>query len=161
MSSWPRPTTADVGLRSFAASRARLFEETALGMQAYLMAGEIPNDSIYHAAVWNVQVPLHDDSDGLLMVQWLEEILFMDQVEEKWLVDSSVRIQENKDALILEAQVRWVPSDIVEREVEIKAVTRQDLLVAMVGQQEVVESPWENVPTFEGPGWYSDVVFDI
>lgn len=161
MSSWPRPTTADVGLRSFAPSRSRLFEETALGMQNYLLEGQIPQDAIQHSAVWNVHVPMHDDSNGLLLVKWLEEILFMDQVEEKWLVDCSIKIEEIDESIYLEAQVRWVHSDDVKKEVEIKAVTRQDLSVAELQSGRILYSQWSEVPTFEGPGWYSDVVFDI
>ena len=161
MSSWPRPTTADVGLRSFAMTRARLFEETVLGMQSYLLAAPIPKDAIHHSAVWTVHVPTHDDSSGLLLVKWLEEVLFMDEVEEKWLVDSAVKIQEHEKALHLEAQVRWVESNCIEKEVEIKAVTRQDLVVSEIDYGETLHSPWSEVPTFEGPGWYSDVVFDI
>ena len=161
MSSWPRPTTADFGLRSFATTRARLFEETALGMQTYLLANQIPSDAIHHSSVWTVQVPHHDDSNGLLLVQWLEEIIFKDEVEEKWLVDSSIKIEEQNNALILQAQVRWITSECIEKEVEIKAVTRQDLVVSEVATGQIIDSPWLEVPAFEGPGWYSDVVFDI
>ncbi|MGB0393902.1 MAG: archease [Candidatus Poseidoniaceae archaeon] len=161
MSSWMRPTTADVGLRSFAASKARLFEETTAGMQDYLLASEIPSKAIHHTSVWTVQIPVHDDSNGLLLVKWLEEVLFMDEVEQKWLVDCSIKIEELKGELSLQAHVRWVNSDEIEKEVEIKAVTRQDLMVAEVGANQTLESPWPEVPTFEGPGWYSDVVFDI
>ena len=161
MSSWPRPTTADVGLRSFAATKARLFEETALGMQAYLLESDISAEAIHHTAVWNVHVPIHDDANGLLLVKWLEEILYMDEVEDKWLVESAIKIEEFDDSINLEAHVRWVHSDAIEKEVEIKAVTRQDLIVAEVAEGQTLESPWAEVPTFEGPGWYSDVVFDI
>jgi len=161
VSSWPRPTTADVGLRSFAATKARLYEETALGMQAYLLESDIPEEAVHHSAVWNVQVPRHDDVNGLLLVKWLEEILYMDEVEDKWLVESAIKIQEIEDSIILEAHVRWIHSDEVEKEVEIKAVTRQDLVVAEVAKGQTLDSPWAEVPSFEGPGWYSDVVFDI
>lgn len=161
MSSWMRPTTADVGLRSFAASKARLFEETTAGMQDYLLASEIPSKAIHHTSVWTVHIPVHDDSNGLLLVKWLEEVLFMDEVEQKWLVDCSIKIEELKGELSLQAHVRWVNSGEIEKEVEIKAVTRQDLMVAEVGANQTLESPWPEVPTFEGPGWYSDVVFDI
>ena len=161
MSSWLRPTTADVGLRSFAPSKARLFEETTAGMQDYLLASEIPSKAIHHTSVWTVHIPVHDDSNGLLLVKWLEEVLFMDEVEQKWLVDCSIKIEELKGELSLQAHVRWVNSDEIEKEVEIKAVTRQDLMVAEVGANQTLESPWPEVPTFEGPGWYSDVVFDI
>lgn len=161
MSSWPRPTTADIGLRSFAATKSRLFEETALGMQNYLLEEQVDSDAIQHSAVWNVHVPLHDDANGLLLIKWLEEILYMDQVEEKWLVDCTVKIHATDSALILEAHVRWVDSGHIKREVEIKAVTRQDLCVSEISDGQVLRSPWVEVPTFEGPGWYSDVVFDI
>ena len=161
MSSWMRPTTADVGLRSFAASKARLFEETTAGMQDYLLASEIPSEAIHHTSVWTVRIPTHDDANGLLLVKWLEEVLFMDEVEQKWLVDCSIKIEEFQGEHSLQAHVRWVNSDEIEKEVEIKAVTRQDLMVAEVAANQILESPWIEVPTFEGPGWYSDVVFDI
>ena len=161
MSSWLRPTTADVGLRSFAPSKARLFEETTAGMQDYLLASEIPPNALHHTSVWSVRIPVHDDSNGLLLVKWLEEVLFMDEVEQKWLVDCSIKIEELEGELSLQAHVRWVNSDEIEKEVEIKAVTRQDLMVAEVTANQTLESPWPEVPTFEGPGWYSDVVFDI
>ena len=161
MSSWMRPTTADVGLRSFAASKARLFEETTAGMQDYLLASEIPSEAIHHTSVWTVRIPTHDDANGLLLVKWLEEVLFMDEVEQKWLVDCSIKIEEFQGEHSLQAHVRWVNSDEIEKEVEIKAVTRQDLMVAEVAANQTLESPWLEVPTFEGPGWYSDVVFDI
>tara|TARA_B100000212_G_scaffold79902_1_gene57011 strand:+ start:9298 stop:9600 length:303 start_codon:yes stop_codon:yes gene_type:complete len=99
--------------------------------------------------------------NGLLLVKWLEEVLYMDEVEQKWLVDCSVKIEENQDDIQLQAQVSWVSSRDVEKEVEIKAVTRYDLIVDQVAQGEILASPWAEVPTFEGPGWYSDVVFDI
>ena len=161
MSSWLRPTTADVGLRSFAASKARLFEETTSGMQDYLLASEIPSEAIHHTSVWTVRIPTHDDANGLLLVKWLEEVLFMDEVEQKWLVDCSIKIEEFQGEHSLQAHVRWVNSDEIEKEVEIKAVTRQDLMVAEVAVNQILESPWPEVPTFEGPGWFSDVVFDI
>ena len=72
-----------------------------------------------------------------------------------------VQIQQRDNENLLQAQVRWVDSECVEKEVEIKAVTRQDLMVREVGIGEVLNSPWKEVPTFEGPGWFSDVVFDI
>ena len=97
MSSWLRPTTADVGLRSFAASKARLFEETTAGMQDYLLASEIPSEAIHHTSVWTVRIPTHDDANGLLLVKWLEEVLFMDEVEQKWLVDCSIKIEEHEE----------------------------------------------------------------
>ena len=59
------------------------------------------------------------------------------------------------------SQVLYINSNEIEKEVEIKAVTRQDLIVKEVTAGETVPSQWEEVPSFEGPGWYADVVFDI
>ena len=64
----------------------------------------------------------HDDAHGLLLVKWLEEILYMDEVEEKWLVDCSVKLEDASDGIQLQAQVRYINSNDVEKEVEIKAV---------------------------------------
>ena len=84
----------------------------------------------------------------------------MDEVEQKWLVDCSIKIEEGENIHSLQAHVRGcIP--INRKRGEIKAVTRQDLMVAEVTANQTLESPWPEVPTFEGPGWYSDVVFDI
>ena len=52
----------------------------------------------------------------------------MDQVEEM-VGRCSIKIEEIDESIYLEAQVRWFHSDDVKKEVEIKAVTRQDLSV--------------------------------
>jgi SHS2 domain-containing protein len=164
MSSWLRPTTADIGLRSFAASFERLFEETSYGMQNYLIdsnsAKQIPS-LIHHSSVWNVSIPLHEEMNTILLVKWLEEVLYQDEVERKWMVESTVRIKAEENAIHLQAHVLWVSSDSIEKEVEIKAVTRQDLVLMEVKPNEEVLSKWPEVPSFEGPGWFCDVVFDI
>ena len=164
MSSWLRPTTADIGLRSFAASFERLFEETSYGMQNYLIGSESAKQIstlIHHSSVWNVSVPLHEEMNSILLVKWLEEVLYQDEVERKWMVESTVRIQNDKTAIHLQAHVLWVSSELIEKEVEIKAVTRQELLVMEVKEYQEVPSRWPEVPSFEGPGWFCDVVFDI
>ncbi len=164
MSSWLRPTTADIGLRSFAASFERLFEETSYGMQNYLINSESDREIgslVHHSSVWNVSVPLHEEMNSILLVKWLEEVLYQDEVERKWMVESTVRIQKDESSIHLQAHVLWVSSESVEKEVEIKAVTRQDLLVMEVKEYQEVPSRWPEVPSFEGPGWFCDVVFDI
>jgi len=164
MSSWLRPTTADIGLRSYAATLGRLFEETAYGMQNYLIDAEsarsIPN-LVHHSSVWNVSIPFHEEMNAILLVKWLEEVLYQDEVERKWMVESTIRILTENETVHLQAHVLWVPSDSIEKEVEIKAVTRQDLIVKEVRPKQEVPSHWPEVPSFEGPGWFSDVVFDI
>ena len=99
--------------------------------------------------------------NSILLVKWLEEVLYQDEVERKWMVESTIRITEENENIVLQAHVLWVPSDSVKKEVEIKAVTRQDLIVMDVKPNQEVPSNWPEVPSFEGPGWFSDVVFDI
>ena len=164
MSSWLRPTTADIGLRSFAASFERLFEETSYGMQNYLIDSDSAQQIgslVHHSSVWNVSVPLHEEMHSILLVKWLEEVLYQDEVERKWMVESTVRILNDETAIHLEAHILWVSSESIKKEVEIKAVTRQDLIVLEVKEYEEVPSQWPEVPSFEGPGWFCDVVFDI
>ena len=77
------------------------------------------------------------------------------------MVESTIRITTDKETIHLQAHVLWIPSDSIKKEVEIKAVTRQDLIVMEVKQNQEIPSNWPEVPSFEGPGWFSDVVFDI
>ena len=72
-----------------------------------------------------------------------------------------LRVEENEHGMALRAQVDWVNAEEVEREIEIKAVTTHGLVVKEVAKGEVITSSGEDVPDFEGPGWYADVVFDI
>jgi SHS2 domain-containing protein len=116
---------------------------------------------IHHSSVWNVSIPLHEEMNTILLVKWLEEVLYQDEVERKWMVESTVRIKTEENAIHLQAHVLWVSSDSIEKEVEIKAVTRQDLVLMEVKPNEEVLSKWPEVPSFEGPGWFCDVVFDI
>ena len=77
MSSWLRPTTADIGLRSYAATFERLFEETSYGMQNYLIDSESArtiSKQVHHSSVWNVSIPLHEEMNSILLVKWLEEV---------------------------------------------------------------------------------------
>ena len=50
---------------------------------------------------------------------------------------------------------------MLEREIEIKAVTSHELQFTELSNDEEVLSQWEQVPDFQGPGWFCDVVFDI
>ena len=79
MSAWPRPTTADIGLRAFAPSMIRLFDEVTIGMQNILISDEsaVTSDGlIRHTAQWNVSIPSGNQDYEMLLVHWLEEVLF-------------------------------------------------------------------------------------
>ena len=164
MSFWLWPTTADVGMRVFAPSLPRLFEESALGVQHYLMsspAAKSINEHLRHTGEWRIQSP-HDPNDhAFLFIAWLEEILYKAEVHNQWLVDVQCKVVEGQDGLEIVAHVEWIDANSVEREIEIKAVTTHQLTVREVERGAIIVSDWPDVPTFEGPGWYADVVFDI
>ena len=70
---------------------------------------------------------------------------------------AEIEVEEGR----IEAQVSWVNSDLVEREVEIKAVTLHELVLREVSNEEMVPGIEPDIPTFNGPGWMAQVVFDI
>ncbi len=91
------------------------------------------------------------------MVRWMEEVLYRCDGESQWLVDNSISIMDGEIA----AQVSWVDSDMVEREIEVKAVTMHELLLREVGEGEVLAGVGDDIPSFEGPGWVAQVVLDV
>ena len=93
--------------------------------------------------------------EDLTLVRWLEEVLYKCEVERQFLVDCQVKIGEE-----LLAQVSWVDADAIEREIEVKAVTRHALECRSVAQGEIIAGH-VGVPDFEGPGWFCRVILDI
>jgi|TARA_B110000459_G_C16610861_1_gene496040 SHS2 domain-containing protein len=164
MSAWPRPTTADIGLRAFAKSRSRLFDELTIGMQEILHSGEASTQSeelIRHSAQWNVSIDSTTEDWELLLVHWLEEVLYRAEVHRQWCVTCSIMLRQEDGKIHANGSVSWVDADRVELEVEIKAVTTHELQIFQIQAGKTAASPWEEVPDFEGPGWIGDVVFDI
>ena len=121
------------------------------------------NNHIRHTAQWQICSPIIDDVQhwDLLLVQWLEEVLYRSEIHNQWLVDCLISVAWRKNEAILSAQVSWINSDEVEKEIEIKAVTSHELQFTELSADEEALSSWEHVPDFQGPGWFCDVVFDI
>ncbi|PXF23436.1 MAG: hypothetical protein CXX72_01260 [Methanobacteriota archaeon] len=159
MSWWILPTTADIGLRAFAASAHRLIEEITLGMQSLLLsevgANSLPELKV-EEGVWQAAVD-EDTPTDLLLVRWLEDVLYQAEVENRWLVALSVMLTD----VDIRAQVSFVDAESVEREVEIKAVTRHELMFQEVPAGVEVPGAPPDIPSFEGPGWMAQVIFDI
>jgi len=164
MSAWLWPTTADVGMRVFAKDFPVLLTEAAHGVQMYLMSEQSArtlNSHVRKTGEWRVRSQYNPNDNHFLYLAWLDEILYRAEVKNQWYVDSMVRIETDDEGVVAVAQVTWVDADLIEREIEIKAVTTHQFEVAEVSPGERVPSQWEDVPEFEGPGWYADVVFDI
>jgi SHS2 domain-containing protein len=157
MSWWVLPTTADIGFRAFAESSEELIRQSSLafqGIQLSAQGEEFLEGHIRNVAEWSIELSNGDLERGL--VRWLEEINYQGMVEQRWLVEMQAEITESK----ISAQILWVNSEDVEREIEVKAVTLHNLIFRLVGNNEVVEGV-DGIPSFEGPGWMAQVVLDI
>ena len=164
MSAWLWPTTADVGMRVFGKNYASLLAEAANGMQTYLLSeasAKNLNGCVRKTGEWRVRSEHRPEDQEFLFLAWLDELLYRAEVLGQWYVDGQVHVLQQPDGLTAVAQVSFVDASLIEREIEIKAVTTHQLIVAEVQPGEVVPSLWEDVPSFDGPGWYADVVFDI
>lgn len=155
MSFWIRPTTADIGIRAFGRNQNDLLREMTLGMQSILLDDDNDLNSLTRkAARWEV---MHDGDVEILVVKWLDEVLYRAEVHNEYLVDCQPMIRDG----IIESQVSFVSKDDVNYEIEIKAVTTHEFAFRYVTDGETVSSEWEEIPSFNGPGWIGDVVFDI
>jgi len=157
MSWWIMPTTADVGLRAFSSSISGAIRETTLGIQSILLSNKGAKEIdglVRHTGKWSVNSANSTDNT---LVAWLEEVLYQGEVEGRWLVDCQLLLGDES----LDAQVSYVNAEQVEREVEIKAVTRHDLLLIEIEAGSEFSSISPDIPSFEGPGWVSQVIFDI
>lgn len=155
MSFWIRPTTADIGIRAFGRNQNDLLREMTLGMQSILLDDDNDLNSLTRkAARWEV---MHDGDVEILVVKWLDEVLYRAEVNNEYLVDCQPMIRDG----IIESQVSFVSKDDVNYEIEIKAVTTHEFAFRYVSDGETVSSEWEEIPSFNGPGWIGDVVFDI
>ena len=164
MSAWLWPTTADIGMRVFAKNFPSLLTEAANGVQMYLMSESSARDLNNHVrrtGEWRVRSEHNPKDKHFLYLAWLDEILYRAEVKNQWYVDGMIKIETSDDGMVAVVQATWVEADEIEREIEIKAVTTHQLVVAEVLKGEHIASQWEDVPDFEGPGWYADVVFDI
>jgi len=155
LSYWVRPTTADIGIRAFGKNANDLLKEMTVGMQSILLASNQDLNSITRkTARWEVS---HEGDVEILVVKWLDEVLYRCEVNDEFLLECQPMI---KDGMI-EAQVSFVSKEDVEFEIEIKAVTTHEFAFRKVEREETITSDWDSVPSFDGPGWYGDVVFDI
>jgi SHS2 domain-containing protein len=158
MSWWILPTTADIGIRAFSSTAVGAITECVLGLQSIQLEDKNPeslNNLTRFNGVWAVMINNNDLERGL--VKFLEEILYRGSVEDQWLVDLAVKIDEKS----ISAHVSWVKSDFVHREIEIKAVTLHELVFREINKGEIITGVEPNIPTFEGPGWMAQVVLDI
>ena len=156
MSSWLFPTTADVGIRTFSHSLEGVIEEATIGIQEYQISGHSTLHNSLPRGTGTWAVPTEGDIERGL-VRWLEEVLYRGYGEGQWLVESSISVSEE----YVTGHVSWVDADLVDREIEVKAITMHELVLREVQEGEIVAGEHPGVPDFEGPGWMSQVILDI
>ena len=134
MSWWIFPTTADVGIRSFSNTLEGIIRETTLGIQEYQLVVPISelNSIARHTSTWAIPIIGDDLERGL--VRWLEEVLYRGYGEGQWLVDVSISVSDE----YISGHVSWIDADLVEREIEVKAITMHELILEEVPEEEEV-----------------------
>ncbi len=130
--------------------------EAALGMQEIQIAtGTSDPELLRNETNWTIETPT-EDYDRIL-VRWLEEVLYRGQAEGEWLNDASIEILDGR----IQASVITVDSELVKRELEIKAVTMHEIALVEIREGQIIPGIEPDIPSFEGPGWMAQVVFDI
>ncbi len=156
MSWWLWPTTADVGIRAFSSSPSLLIDEVIHGMQNIVLSNshtKYDDNTIIGEIEWNYPI---DRSLDRLMVRILEEVLYLSEVHNKWIIKSKTMINDN----VVHIVFTYVNPDNVDRDVEVKAVTRHSLEFRKINENESIASI-DGLPEMLGPGWFASVIFDL
>ena len=156
MSWWLWPTTADVGIRAFSSSPSLLIDELIHGMQNIVLSDSdkiFDDNTIIGEIEWNLPV---DRSLDRLAVRILEEVLYLSEVHNKWIINSKTMVLENNVHIVF----TYVNANNIERDVEVKAVTRHSLEFREILEDESIDSI-DGVPEMVGPGWFASIVFDL
>jgi SHS2 domain-containing protein len=129
--------TADIGLRVRAASLEALFVEAARGLFSLIVVN--PDDV---RDVNEIAVRLQDDEPDYLLLDWLNELLFLFESRRVLLVEFDVKL----DGDHLSATARGEVFDPKRHELdhEVKAITYHGLKVER-----------------DGDGWLAEVIVDI
>ena len=156
MSWWLWPTTADVGIRAFSSSPSLLIDELIHGMQNIVLSDSdkiFDDNTIIGEIEWNLPV---DRSLDRLAVRILEEVLYLSEVHNKWIINSKTMVLDNNVHIVF----TYVNTNNIDRDVEVKAVTRHSLEFREILEDESIDSI-DGVPEMVGPGWFASIVFDL
>ena len=165
MSYWPFGTEADIGQRVYGSSIEQIFRDHHAGMMSILIDKNIKSNEINEtfSSEFSLSMPIYESGENydLLLVMFLEEVLFKLEVDDQWIYDVKLRIKEVDDFSVCEGIFYYIPKELASIEVEIKAITSHMLNITKVKENEEIVPEMPDIPSFTGPGYYSDVVFDI
>ncbi len=156
MSWWIWPTTADVGIRVFSPTKSSLIDDAIYAMQNIVFSEYNPDrfdEFVVGEYEWN---HANDRSLDRMIVRVLEEVLYISEVKNKWIIGSQTLITDEHISIVF----RYVDPSNLTRDVEIKAVTRHSLDARELGNNESISSI-DGIPEMIGPGWFASVVFDL
>ena len=165
MSYWPFGTEADIGLRVFGSTINSIFRDNHAGMMSIIAADNLLATEIQqtYSNEFSISLPISESGENfdMLLVSFLEEILYRLEVNEQWVYDARIKVTQNETDAACQGILYYIPKELVNVELEIKAVTTHLLHITKVEADQVVSSDNTDVPDFRGPGYYSDLVFDI
>ncbi len=162
VSRWIWPSTADLGLRVMAPNLEVLFQEAALGILE-AMSPTVPEAFRITTGEWHASLLDREGAtdDDVLLLSWLDEVLFQAQHEHRWLVDVSVVLQQDSLGRHVRAIVSHTDGRVIERSVEVKAISSHGLLVREVQEHRTIVGINGVVPDLQGPAWYADILLDV
>ena len=156
MSWWLWPTTADVGIKAFSQNPSMLIDELILGMQSIVMS-EPETINLDQIILGEIECSFAiDRSLDRLAVRILEEVLYNSEVNNRWIISSKTMFSKDMVHVIF----YYVNSNLINRDVEIKAITRHSLEFKELLNGESIPSE-NDIPEMIGPGWYCSVIFDL
>lgn len=165
MSYWPFGTEADVGLRVFGSSINSVFRDNQAGMMSILAAEGPQTRDIEqtYSTEFSLSLPFGESGHNfdLLLVAFLEEILYRLEIRDQWVYDSRVKVSKKPTEVVCEGILYYIPKEAVNIELEIKAITTHLLHITEIEDNQAIGSDYDEVPEFRGPGFYSDIIFDI
>lgn len=165
MSYWPFGTEADIGLRVFGSSIDSIFRDNHAGMMNIIASDNLLTTEIQqtYSNEFSLSLPIDESGENfdMLLVAFLEEILYRLEVNDQWVYDSRIKVTKNLTDAVCQGILYFIPKEFVNTELEIKAITTHLLHITRVETDQVVSSDNTDVPEFRGPGYYSDLVFDI
>jgi len=139
-----------------------VFEEAALGLLE-AMTPSMPEDVVVGTGEWRVH--LHerdgDTSNDVLLLAWLDEVLFRAQHDHRWLIEVSLSLHTDEHGRSVRAAVSYVDGRTIRRSVEIKAVTSHSMMLNFVEPGEHMPGIEGAVPELIGPAWCADVLLDV
>ena len=99
MSYWPFGTEADIGLRVFGSSISSIFRDNHAGMMNIIASDNLLTNEIQqtYSNEFSLSLPIEESGENfdMLLVAFLEEILYRLEVNDQWVYDTRIKVAKN------------------------------------------------------------------